>query len=84
MTPAALYAAIHAEPFRPFRLMLADGRTLHIPHPEWILHPPGARTAIVMNADESYRVLDVDLVLELEHGPPVPAGAIAPDPDGGE
>ncbi len=34
-----LHETIHAEPFQPFELMLADGTRLHIPHPDWISHP---------------------------------------------
>jgi hypothetical protein len=28
---------VHAEPFKPFRLHLADGKSLRIPHPDFIL-----------------------------------------------
>jgi hypothetical protein len=80
----SLHEAIHAQPFRPFTLMLADGTRLHVPHPEWILQPRGARIAVVMNEDESIRILDVALVLGLEVGPPAPAGSAAPNPNGGE
>jgi hypothetical protein len=79
-----LHEAIHAEPFRPFTLMLADGTRLHVPHPESILHPQKARTAVVMSQDESIRILDVALVLGVELAPPIPAGSIAPGPNGGE
>ena len=79
-----LHEVIDAEPFRPFTLMLADGTRLHVPHPAWILHPPHARTAVVMSQDESIRILDVALVLGVEFAPPLPAGSIAPAPNGGE
>ena len=74
---------IRAAPYRPFVIHLANG-AIPVPHPEWIFHPPGARTAIVMGSDESIRIIDVALVVELELGPPVPAGSVAPNPDGGE
>ena len=75
---------IRATPFRPFHLVLANGSRVLVPHPEWIFHPPGARTCIVMGPDESVRIIDVGLVLELDLGPPVPAGSIAPNPNEGE
>ena len=79
-----LQDVIHAEPFWPFWLCLANGSRVYVPHPEWILHPSGRRTAVVMGPDEGVRIIDVGLVLELDLGPPVPAGSIAPNPNGGE
>jgi len=84
MRAESLHEAIHAERFRPFALILADGTRLHVPHPEWILQPAGARTAVVMGRDESVRIVDVALVLGLELGPPVAAGSPSPNPNGGE
>jgi hypothetical protein len=37
-----------------------------------------------MKPDDSFRVINVGLVLELDVTPPVPAGSIAPNPNGGE
>ena len=37
-----------------------------------------------MRPDESVRIIDVGLVLELDLAPPIPAGSIAPNPNGGE
>ena len=79
-----LHEVIRAAPFRPFDLCLADGSRAHVPHPEWIAHPPGARTAVVMGPDESVRIIDIALVLEIRLGPLVPPGPIAPEPDGRE
>ena len=83
MTRDAFHAAIHAEPFVPFRVHLANGRTVDVTHPEWILHPPDGRAAVWMNPDGAYRVIDVGLVLELENLPQA-VGSIAPNPNGGE
>ena len=84
MTREALHSAIHAEPFIPFRLHMANGRTVDVPHPEWIMHHKTARTAVWMSPQEEYRIIDIGLVLELEHIAPVEAGTVAPDPNGGE
>ena len=84
MRAESLEEAIHAEPFRPFALMLADGTRLPVPHPDFISHPPGARTTVVMGRDESVRILDTALILGIEVLPPVPSGAVGPGPNGGE
>jgi hypothetical protein len=82
MRASELYSRIHAEPFLPFTIHMANGRTVHVNHPEWIMLTPAHDTAIVVEQDGSIRIIDVDLVLEIQHGPPVQAGSVAPDPDG--
>jgi hypothetical protein len=77
-----LYQTIHAQPFRPFKLVMADGSRIDVPHPEFIAHFQGSRTALVLGQDESVRIVDVALVTTIELGPPVAAGTIAPEPNG--
>jgi len=77
-----LYETIHAQPFRPFTLVTADGSRIEISHPEFIAHFKGARTALVLGEDESIKIVDVALITTIEMGPPVPAGPIAPEPNG--
>ena len=36
MTPASVQAYVKAEPFRPFRIHMASGRTFDVRHPEMI------------------------------------------------
>jgi hypothetical protein len=78
-----LQQAIHAAPFRPFGLVLADGSLVAVPHPEWIAFA-GGRTAIVIEPDDRSHFIDVMLVTKLELAPPAPAGSISPNPNGGE
>ncbi len=82
MRTESLHDAIHAEPFRPFALMLADGTRLAVPHPEWIMLPAGARTAVVMEPSERVRILDVALLLGIDVEPPVRAGTATDTSDG--
>jgi hypothetical protein len=43
MTSAQLHEAIHAGPFRPFNLHMGGGRSLNVPHREFIsISPRGA------------------------------------------
>ncbi len=84
MRSDSLRELIQAKPFRPFDLVLANNDRIRITHPEWIMHPQGARSAVVWSPDDRVRIIDVGLVLELDVAPPVPAGSIAPNPNGGE
>ena len=53
MRTETLHEVLHAAPFRPFTLCLADGTRVDVPHPDFIANPPGARIAVVMGRDES-------------------------------
>jgi hypothetical protein len=74
--PENLPEVIHAAPFRPFALCLADGSRVDVPHPDFIAHTPGGRTAVVVGVDESLQIIDVMLVTKIDIGPPATAGAI--------
>jgi hypothetical protein len=54
-----------ASPFRPFTIHLAGGRSLAVPHREFVSVSPGGRTLIVYQADEAFSVVDLLLVAEL-------------------
>jgi hypothetical protein len=45
--------AMHQQPFRPFMLRLADGRTYRIGHPDFIAIPPGDRPREVTFYDQA-------------------------------
>lgn len=83
MNGKTLQDAIHAAPFRPFELVLADGSRVVVRHPEWIAYA-GGRVALVTDQNDRAHYVDVMLVTKVEIAPPVPAGSIAPDPNGGE
>ena len=61
-----LQEAIHAQPFRPFAIVGADGKHISVRHPEWITHR--GRTAAVIDQDERLHIIDVMLVQRLEVG----------------
>jgi hypothetical protein len=65
MTAEQLRAQREAQPFRPFTIHLADGRTLTVPHRDLVSQSPAGRTIIVYGSDESFRVVDLYLVTEL-------------------
>ena len=55
-----------AQPFRPFTMHLADGRQLPVVHREFIMVAPSGRTAIVYQPDDSFNIVDLLLVTDLE------------------
>jgi hypothetical protein len=57
-----------AEPFRPFIIHLADGRQVQVRHPEFLSRSPRGRSIIVYQSDESFNVIDLLLVTDLEVG----------------
>ena len=54
-----------ARPFQPFDLHVADGRTLHVPHPEYLAQFPGGRAILVTHADYSWDVVDLLMVTSI-------------------
>ncbi|MBI3407385.1 MAG: hypothetical protein HY040_03385 [Planctomycetes bacterium] len=66
MTAEQLRAMREANPFLPFTIHLADGRSLTVPHRDFLSQSPGGRTIIVYRSDESFSIVDLYLVTELE------------------
>ncbi len=66
MTTEQFRATLHSERFRPFTIRMADGRAFQVNHPDFIAQSPSGRTVIVFQSDESYSVLDLLLMSELE------------------
>lgn len=66
MTIQAIREAAYAEPFRPFALRLAGGPTVKVAHPDYIAFGPKGRTVFVYGANETFKVIDVMLITELE------------------
>jgi len=57
--------ALRREPFEPFALRLADGRSLSVPHPEFVaVHP---RRVIVIAQDASWSVVEPLMVVSLDY-----------------
>jgi hypothetical protein len=65
MTMETLDRAYRANPFRPFAFRLADGRTLPVPHPEFLAFNPKGRVAIVMDERDGAEYVDLLLVVSL-------------------
>ena len=57
---------LHAQPFRPFKIHLADGGRVPVAHEDFVALDPIGREMIVYLADGSHQILDVLLVTRLE------------------
>ncbi len=66
MTAEQLRAMREANPFRPFTIQLADGRTLDVPHRDFVSLSPSGRIFIVYQPNDAFNVVDLYLVTDLE------------------
>jgi hypothetical protein len=66
MTTEQLRAMREANPFRPFTIHLADGRTLDVPYRDFVSLSPSGRIIIVYQPNDAFNVVDLYLVTDLE------------------
>ena len=69
MTIKEIRNLYEARPFQPFIIHLADGRTIPVDHPEFLASSPSGRTIIVYRQDDSFNIVDLLLVTDLEVNP---------------
>ena len=69
MTIESIRQLYDARPFRPFILHLADGRRTTIHHPEFLAFSPDDRTLVAFQPDRTMKIIDLELVTELEVKP---------------
>jgi len=74
MTSSEIRKLLRAQPFQPFTLHLADGRSIDVAHPEAMFAPPGMRVAIVLHA-QFYEYVDLLLVTSIATKPPSSSAA---------
>jgi hypothetical protein len=56
MTIEQFKDTLYQQPFRPFTIRMADGRTFQVVHPDFVARSPTGRTIIVYQPDDSYSV----------------------------
>jgi len=66
MDIAGVREALHKQPFKPFKIRLADGRTLPVPHPDFVALT--SRRVIVAAKDSSWSVVEPLLIVSLDYG----------------
>jgi hypothetical protein len=65
MTIEQLRRVHRAQPFQPFRLQLADSRSVDVTHPEILaINEPGRTVSVV--SDGAFEIIDLLLVVSLE------------------
>ena len=74
MKIAKIRAALHAQPFRPFWIHLADGGRLRVEHEDFVALAPSGRELVVFQPGDSHQVVDVMLATRLEVGAKTGAG----------
>ena len=57
---------LHAEPFQPFVIHMADGERLPVNHEDFVNVAPSGRVMTVFLPDDSFRVLDMVMITQLE------------------
>ncbi len=57
--------ALRRQPFEPFSICLADGRSLPVPHPEMVAI--GKRRIIVVKPDDAWSVIEPLLIVSLDY-----------------
>jgi len=75
MTTDVLRALHQAQPFEPFVIHMADGRTFLVPHREFLSYNPAGRIAVVHHLDGTISLLDLLLMTELR----IPARSDSPN-----
>jgi hypothetical protein len=69
MTLEAFREALNAQPFKPFDIYIADGRSIPVVSREFIMRDPRGRTIKVYQPDGSLSTVDLLLVTELQERP---------------
>lgn len=57
--------AYKAAPFQPFDIVLTNGRTVRVAHPEFMAFSPRGRTAVVYD-EEGLERIDIPLIISLK------------------
>lgn len=65
MTIEQIKRLYDAQPFQPFVIHLASGRTVEVPHREFMWTAPTGRTIVVALPDESVDIIDLLLVRDV-------------------
>jgi hypothetical protein len=70
MNTQELKSTIESQPFQPFRIHFGSGRSLDVPHREFVSISPSGRTAIVYTSvseqGDAFQIVDVMLIESIE------------------
>jgi hypothetical protein len=66
MTTKQIRDLYQATPFRPFRLHMANGRSLDVPHLDFMLLSASGRQVVISTLRDTFEIVDVLLVTGVE------------------
>jgi hypothetical protein len=66
MTGGEIRKLFEATHFLPFRVHMANGKSVDVPHPDFMHLSPTGRRLIVDRPDDTFEIIDVLLVTSLE------------------
>lgn len=69
MNPEQLREALHAAPFQPFTIRMANDRVYHVDHPENALMAPNGWAVSVVNDAGVFNVLALAMMASIEYQP---------------
>ncbi len=72
MDIAGVREVLHRQPFEPFLIRLADGRSLPVPHRDCVALTP--RRVIVVAEDDSVSIIEPPMIVSLDSLPAKPKG----------
>jgi hypothetical protein len=70
MTIEQIKKLYEAQPFQPFTIHLASGRTVPVAHRDFIMAAPNGRTLVVALPDDTFDIIDLLLVSDVVVGVP--------------
>jgi len=69
MTVERFQQVLNANPFHPFTIHLADGKSIPVVSREFVASSPSGRTVVVFSPDDYMNILDLLLITNLEVAP---------------
>jgi hypothetical protein len=72
MTTEQIKEYLQDSPFRPFKIISADGHEIEVPHQDYVSLGPKGRMAVVWKPNEAFSVMDILRVTRLEYTEPKP------------
>jgi hypothetical protein len=66
MTTEELRGTLHKAPFEPFTMHLADGHSIHVPHPDFVALRGLSAAIVTSPKSNAYAVVELTLVTRLE------------------
>ncbi len=69
MDMAGVRKVLHRQPFQPFVMRLADGRSLPVPHPDFVA--VGPRRIVVVAEDDTWTVVEPLRIVSLDQVPSI-------------